>query len=373
MKIPYLLLLAPALAAPRLLPQDLLHFKFDDRAATAINYAAGSPAPAEGAIVTNLAAGPKGVWKQGVWGGALAGGDQTQAPQAYSYIDTGWNHGTITGSLSYAFWLRMSPQAPTPSLSYLFGNGTNFRIFTGGGGFFLTSGWGGSNVNTVANIQTLAKQKWIHLALVIDAAALRATYYIDGVPESPLTITGGANFAGTAFYVGKYSGLTNASIFDMDEFILANRAFSPAEIAVLSRSPKAADGRYGSGGCGGLLLSSSGGAPAPGNSQYTLELNSPGTVLYSLGFGASRSALGALPLPFHLGLIFPQSAGCHLECDPTLFSVSGAKPAGLWKIPFPIPPLPAIAGLTLFAQAPSIDAGSGNLIISSAFSIGIGL
>ena len=122
----------------------------------------------------------------------------------------------------------------------------------GGGGFFLCGSWGGSNVNTVANVQTLARAGWVHLACVLDGPALTGTYYINGVPEVPRVLTTAVNWTGSNFFVGKHSGLTNASIFSIDEFLLTNRALSAAEIGVLASSAYGADGRFGSS-CGPVL------------------------------------------------------------------------------------------------------------------------
>jgi len=367
------LVIALALSTATASAQELLHYKFDGGCGDkVINYAAGSPAPNEGTIVTNLAGAPAASWKAGVWRGALTGGT-TVSPQVHNYVDTGWNPGTITGSMTWASWIKMDPAAPTPSLTYMFGTGTNFRIFTGGGGFFLTSGWGGSNVNTVANIQTLARAAWTHLALVLDGSTMTGTYYVNGVPEAPVTLTSAVNWNSTAFFVGKHSSLSYPNIFDLDEFILANRAMSASEIAALAVSPRAGDSVYGSGGCGGLSLQSSGGAPVLGNGSYALSLNSTNAATIAVNVGSSRCRLlGVLALPFDLGAILPQFAGCVIETDQDVLTFGGSKGPGTLMIPFPIPTAAVLAGVNLYVQAPGIDSGGGNLIMSNACSIALG-
>ncbi len=367
-----------ALAAASLLfvasasAQDLLHYKFDGSCNDkVINFAAGATT-GDGTITSTLTGAPATSWKAGVYGGALAGGVLSPTPAQVNYVDTGWNAGTITGSLSWACWLKMDPAAPTPSLTYLFGDGTNFRVFTGGGGFFLTAGWGGSNVNTVANIQTLARAAWVHLACVLDGTNLTGTYYINGVPEAPVTLSGGVNWTATTFYVGKNSTLSSPNIFDLDEFLLTHRALSANEVMALATTPRAADAPYGLGGCGGLSLASSGGPPTVGNASYALVLDSGYVAPFTIGVGSSRCMLGGLALPYDLGALLPGASGCSIEADQDLASASGVKPAGPLTIPLPIPNIASLAGLTIYVQAPGIDVGSSSFVLSNAFAIGIG-
>lgn len=360
-------------SAPALLAQDLLHYKFENACATsAVNFAAGSPAPATGNIVTNFAGAPASTWTQGQFDLALKGG-VVVAPQTHNYVDTGWVPGNITGSMSWACWLKMDPAAPTPSLTYVFGNGSTFRVFTGGGGFFLTSSWGGSNVNTVANIQTLARAGWTHLACVLDGTALTGTYYVNGVPENPVTLTTAVNWTGTGFSVGRHSGLTNANIFDLDEFLLTNRALSAAEVAALASSPRAGDGRFGS--TCGPSLDGNGQQPLLGNAAYGIDLTGPNVGFAWLVFGWNRCTAfgGTMPLPIDLGILAPGLAGCQGHVDTDVGSLSSVLQNGTANFGFPLPAWPGLSGLTLYAQGVTFDAATSQLSSSNAVVMGVGL
>ena len=357
-----------ALTVPAAAQQELLHYKFDAGCnSKVINYAT-SGAPSEGTVVSGIAGAPATSWKPGVWGNALVGAVQP----AHNYVDTGYAP-AITGSLTWAFWLKMDPAAPTPSLSYVMGagGGSSFRVFTGGGGFFLTSSWGGSNLNTTAHVQNMAKLAWTHLALVIDATALTGTYYINGVPEPAITITGGANIAGTSFYVGTYSGNTTGSIFDMDEYLLVNRALTAAEILILASTPRAGDAAYG-GGCGALQLGSTGGRPALGNSGYMLQLTTPNVTPFALGLGSNRCKVGPVLLPLDLGTLLPPLSGCVLDASMDLLTLGGVVATGMASLRVPIPNLPQLQGLTLYLQASGNDAATSKTVLSNAFSMSLG-
>jgi hypothetical protein len=358
----------PALASG----QELLHYKFDENyGSKVINYANASPAPDEGTIVSNVPTAPAGSWTSGVWGRALQGGTLSPTPVLYNYVNSGWNPGTLTGSLTWASWLRMNPAAPTPSLSYMLGNGSNFRVWTGGGGFLLTGGWGGTNVNTTSTaIQSMAKAGWIHVACVIDGTALKGTYYVNGIPENPVNLTAAVNCTGSAFYVGTYTGNTNVSVFDYDEFLLVNRALTAAEITTLASSSRAAHGAYG-GGCGGLVLDGGTSLPTPGNFLYQLSLASPTSLAYSVGLGSNRASLGGIPLPFDLGLVIGGIGSCMVDSSLDLVSVGGSKGAGATIVPLPIPANPALGGVTLYLQTLGLG-GPQPVLVSNAFSVGIG-
>lgn len=352
--------------------QDLLLYKFESGCnAEAINFGASSPAPATGNIITNLAGAPAASWTSGRFGSALKGASVV-APQTHNYVDTGWNPGNITGSMTWACWVQMDPAAPTPSLTYLFGNGTTFRVFTGGGGFFLTSGWGGSNVNTVANVQTLARAGWTHIACVLDGTALTGTYYINGVPENPVALTTQVNWTGVNFFVGKYGGLTNANIFDLDEFILVNRAMTLPEIVALASASYGADGTFGSS-CG-PTLAGNGQRPTLGNSLYGFQVNGPAFGFAWIVFGTSRCTMqgGLIPLPTDLGVFQPMLAGCRGHVDTDLGAVSSLLGAGSTAVAFPLPALPVLSGYTVYGQGVTVDAAATQLRASNALAVSIG-
>lgn len=369
--LPFALVAASALAT--LPAQELLRYRFEAGCGSqVINFAANSPAPNEGTIVTNFAGAPATSWTPGQFGLGLKGAS-TVAPATHNYVNTGWVPGTITGSMTWATWLKMDPAAPTPSLTYVFGNGTTFRVFTGGGGFFLTSSWGGSNVNTTANIQTLARAGWTHLACVLDGSTLQAQYFVNGVPENPITMSAAVNWTGANFFVGKHSGLTNASIFDLDDFVLVNRAMSAAEIGVLATSPYAADGRFGS--TCGPLLQGNGQLPAVGNAAYGFSVNGPQTGFCWVLFGYSRCTIagGSLPLPVDLGLFEPSLAGCLGHVDNDVGALGTVLVSGTANFGFPLPAWQGLAGLNLYGQGFTLDGATAQLRASNALAIGVGL
>jgi len=367
--------LALAIMAP-VASQDFLRYKFDANCGSeVINYAFQPLHAGTGTLVSNLPGLPAGAWTDGRFGDALRGGSVV-APTTHNYVDTGWAPGVVTGSMTWACWMRMDPTVPTPSLTYLFGNGTTFRVFTGGGGFLLTAAWGGTNVNTVTNVQTLARAGWTHVACVLDGAALQGQYYINGVPESPVNMTAAVNWTGNAFFVGKYSALTNASIFDLDEFVLVNRALTATEVTALVNGPFAADGRYGAScGVAGPSLDNNGTLPALGNFGYGFQVNGPATGFAWLLFGFSRCSIagGALPLPIDLGTFTPLLSGCAGLTDTDYGSLSGVLSGGTANIGFPLPPFPALSGLHFFTQAVTLDGATGALRSSNAMAVGIGL
>jgi hypothetical protein len=156
----------------------------------------------------------------------------------------------------------------------------------------------------------------------------------------------------------------------MDEFIFANRAMTAPEILVLATSARAADAGYG-GGCGGLTLASTGGAPALGNPTYQLTLNSSFAAAFAIGLGSNRASFGGVPLPLDLGPSFPGIGTCMLDSSMNLTFIGGAKGVGSTSVGLPIPMDAALNGVTLYLQAPAVG-GPLPLALSNAFSIGLG-
>ena len=366
-----LVLLLSALS-PFVSAQDTIHYKFDAGYGTkVINYAAGSPVPAEGTITSTKPNAPAASWIPGVFNTGFAGA--VQSPNQNNLVTSGWNPGTISSSISYACWVKTSPSTPNPSLSYLFG-ATPFRAYTGAGAI-LTTGWNAGNqyVTSRVNVFTQAKLGWLHIALVLDNSTMQATYYHNGVAETPIAMTGPVSITSSGFWVGADSPThaTNyPSVYDLDEFVFATRAITAAEIAVLAASPRAGDAGYG-GGCGGLTLASAGGAPQVGNLAYQLTLTSTWAGSFTIGFGSNRSSVGGLPLPFDLGTVLPGLGTCLVDSSFDLLMLSGGKGPGTANVGLPIPMNPTLAGLTLYLQAPAFG-GPGPLSLSNAFSLGIG-
>jgi hypothetical protein len=364
--------LAALLTAATATAQDLLHYKFDDAYGTkVVNYAAGSLAPSQGTIVSSLPGAPAASWAPGRFGaGALAG--SIASPNTPNRLDTGWVPGTFTGSLSYALWIKLAYNQAAPSLCYLFGSPTSgqFRAFTGTSGIWFTSGAGFASQSTLANVYNLANGNWLHLAFVADAASMTATYYLNGVAEPTRTITVAPTWTSPVpFTVGQQLVGSPGSIFDIDEFLLANRAMTAAEIAALAMEPRAGNAGYGSG-CGPLSLGSVGGVPALGNLAYALELASPTPAIALLGIGSNRASWAGQPLPFDLGSLLGYGP-CTIDSSfelATLFAVVGPQPA---VFGMPILPSPVFLGTTFYAQAPGLIGGS-TYATSNAFAIAIG-
>ncbi|MCC6672848.1 MAG: LamG domain-containing protein [Planctomycetes bacterium] len=359
------------LAPAALVAQDILFYRFDEGGGTkAINYATGSPAPAEGTIVSGLAGAPQSSWAPGRFGTALAAGQGTAA--LFNRVDTGWVPGTYTGSLSYAMWVRINNPAAPPSLFYVLGapTGGAFRVFSGTSGLIFTSGIGSSPAS-VANVVTLARAGWVHVAFVLDTTALTTQYFINGVPETPRTITSAPSWTSNVnFLVGNQLTTSPGSFFDLDEVLLTRRVLSPLEIQLLASTSRAADGIY-KAGCGTLALGSAGGPPALGNGGYALTLSSPGPLSYALGIGSNRRDVGGVPLPFDLAPLFPGLGTCLLDTSMDILVLNGAKGPGGTNVPFAIPNLPSLAGTSLFLQVSGVG-GATPLELSNGLSIGLG-
>jgi len=256
--MPRLLLLTGlvVLSASSVQAQNILYYPFLRGGGTsAQNLWAGpsSPAPALGTIVsTNTKQ-----WVTGRIGFALSGRESTSVE---NYINTGWKAVVspltpiLKGDFTIAWFIkkRINP----PSASYMFGNIGSFRCFTAGtagNGIYLRA-WGGSTPtdlilpnSTLAggyDIQGGATGKWLHVAIVVDSNAGKATWYIDGMPQHVIAITGSANVMPSTsafeFRVGKHTS-TVASPFDIDEFRVLNRAATPLEILNWSLAKLRAD------------------------------------------------------------------------------------------------------------------------------------
>src|SRR5690606_27385130 len=188
------------------------------------------------------------------------------------------------------FFMRES-FSPGSSLSYLMGAPSGgFRLFTNGVAgrglyqrLILASGGHGTDAS-IANgfflpaspvdVQALASAGWVHIAMVVDATAQTADWYVNGTSVLQLTnVVGGAQIVNAGpFQVGYYS---NASAYSFDEFLISLRAYSPAEIMALANSPRAGDGEFLSGvpsQCGSVSLHGNGQRPVLGNGTYGMVL-----------------------------------------------------------------------------------------------------
>jgi hypothetical protein len=343
--LPVLTLLA-ALSAQN----EVLYYKFEGGGTKALNYAANSPAPAEGPITNTLTTAPTASYNPGWFGTALTSGIAV-SPYQGNYVATGWSP-AVTGDYTWAMWLRNSRGSPGPSLTYVAGvpASGSFRIYGGSTTLLTVGGAGGTTYyRTIANIYSMATAGWVHVAFVVDTVAMTATYYVNGVPEAPLVLTALPNIVGPDFYIGRQTTTNAPSIYDLDEFRFLTRAASAAEVLSWSSTNLAGESAFGTA-CDASLRGTNG-LPQLGNFAYGLAVASsaPNAVgVMTMGF--SRTAAGAMPLPVDLGTFLAGMGGCGWECsaDATLLLV--LDPAGAGVLGFPVLPVPGYDGVEFFAQ-----------------------
>lgn len=364
--------------------QDMLHYKFESNCgAEVINYATGPSALGPGTLATASTTN----WVPGVFGDAMAG--WSPASTNFNRVMTGWTpaNAPLTGDLTLAFFIK---QRPGTTVNYIYGNTGGFRLFTGGIGgrglyqrLILASGGNGINSSITndfylpaanADIQTLAASNWCHVAIVVDATAGTADWYVNGTSVLQLTGVGGAliNAAGE-FTVGSWSNSNSA--YDIDEFVLSNRAFTAVEIMTMQLAPRGGAGNFTHAAtqCGSTLLDGAGGPPSLGSTTHALTLGTPfASYIYSIVVGTSRCTFAnTFPLPLDAGLLNPIAAGCRVLVDTNLGSLDGVAFGNHTQL-FPVPNRPIFAGYDLFLQAAVIDVASLTLQASNARALGIG-
>jgi hypothetical protein len=188
---------------------------------------------------------------------------------------------------------------------------------------------------------------------------------------------GGAqiNSAGT-FMVGAQL-LTVESNYDLDEFLISNRAFSAAEVMTLYLTPHAGDGDYTSGlvsqcGAGNVTLRSSGGVPFAGNLTYALDVSAVTPHLFILLAGFDRCYFGGvIPLPLDAGPLLPMLTGCWILADAPI-TLSGFTAGPPSSIPVPIPPTTGL-NLGIYTQVLGFDAATLVTAMSNGFATSIGM
>jgi hypothetical protein len=234
-----------------------------------------------------------------------------------------------------------------------------------------------SALTAVLDFQTLAATSWVHIALVVDQIAATATWYANGSQVHQVSGVGGAqiNSAGT-FMVGAQL-LTVESNYDLDEFLISNRAFSAAEVMTLYLTPHAGDGDYTSGlvsqcGAGNVTLRSSGGVPFAGNLTYALDVSAVTPHLFILLAGFDRCYFGGvIPLPLDAGPLLPMLTGCWILADAPI-TLSGFTAGPPSSIPVPIPPTTGL-NLGIYTQVLGFDAATLVTAMSNGFATSIGM
>jgi len=332
--------------------QDILHYKFDAGCGTdVINFADGSNV-GSGTMVSTLANSPASSWTTGKWRGGMAGSSKT-APTGDNYVNCGWNVGNFSGSFSISMWIRNKPGNPQSiAFGYLFGTtGSSFRCFTGASGKLFVGGWGGtpSNLVNAADLTTLLNKGYVHVVLVVDTSKSTATYYINGVADQPISLTGSVAFSGTNFSVGKYSTSTTSPM-DFDEFLFTRKVLTAADVKRLGSSQQAGAGAFGTGNAG--TLTPGGGRPSLGNVLFHLTIKDTSAVPFLLFIGSNRCKLSNTHnLPADLGTILPGFTGVTVYTDIDLITLSGVLTNGTATMRLPVPNDPNLAGFCVYLQA----------------------
>ncbi len=374
------LLVAVALA-PALSAQTFLYYKFDSPCTNeVVNFASGPSSKGNGALEQNSGT----PWVAGAINGGLSGGNASTG--IYNRVRSSWvpSAAPLTGDLTLAFFAKL--RTPFTSTNYLSGTSTSgHRLFTGGvaGQGLLqrevvTSGPSGVDVPlpaSAANFQSLTAAGWTHFALVVDSVAGTAQWYVNGLAVHLVSGVGPALIDSTGNYLVGHWASTNECNYDLDEWILDNRAYSAAEVMALSVSTRGADAAYTSGipsqcGAGNVGLGSAGGTPAAGNVAYSLVVTANTTSLYVLLAGFDRCNFGGtVPLPLDATPLLPLLNGCWILADApvTLAGVVAGSPA---VTPLPIPPGAPMT--TIYSQALGIDAATFASSMSNGFASSIG-
>jgi PKD repeat protein len=357
---------------------DILHFPFNEppRAGSlsVYNAAASQVAPT---FATMSTAGWQGdPLRPAFQTGELGYGCLQEAGViSVNHVATGWP--LDAQDMTISWWHRIGSfgGGTANAFAYVFGgNGSQaVRCFVEGAAGTGRLRYAGSQVgdfNTVADIKTGRTDVWTHVTLVVDNAAGLASWYIDGVLDNTKTFAPGTHRAtNTEFLVGRHNGTQNYSLFySMDDFRLYGRVLQPAEIAALAAGAQAATTTNYGVGCPGSQpaaprAGSAGGAPAIGNSTYTVtvagaEPGAIGLALLGLYQNQLGAAGGALPLDVSfLGLGF--APGCNLEVGEVLATpLVILSPTGGGSVGLPIPAVPSLAGSHFHAQWAVLSASS---------------
>ena len=329
---------------------DVLHYDF--RSASPTNYARGPKAgPAKGALVSTNAK----PWQGGKRDRALAGTDTWDYKKnigSHNYVDTGWKS-ALTGSFTVGWYLRQRLAPPRIGALYLWGGDRGFRAFIGGraGSGVSVAGWGGREYLDLnkTSVQGIAFSRWVHVALVVDAKAKLASWYVDGkfVQSQPLFDAPRLAQRAQGFRIGGYVRTDRPSFWNLDEFRLTARALTEVEIRGWLR----AGAEYGVG-CNATLRPTGGGKPIIGTSNYTLELRGPAKAAAMLGIGFSPNFLaGVIPLPIDLGVLTPKLKGCKWQTSMDAIVIGVTSAQGRVSFPWPLPKDPSLIGLVFYNQA----------------------
>ncbi len=206
---------------------EVLYYRFDSKSATnkIFNYATNPPTGADSAQINgNLTLGDTGLC-----GTALVG---TGASGTSDYVDTKWPT-QITGSWTYAMWMKKIPTSST--LFYIFGDVSagSFRCFTNGvagsGNWILRGPFSDLLITGGANMNDN------HLVFTYNDTTKELKGYLNGTLNKTVTLTTSPNTSSTGtLKVCGYSsnvGLPSGGL--MDNFMVFNRAVSASEVTKL--------------------------------------------------------------------------------------------------------------------------------------------
>lgn len=282
------------------------------------------------------------------------------------YVRSGWS-GAVQGDLTIAFLLKNRLANSVASYSPVAGQ-PGWSIASGGsaGAGLQLTGWGGPDLNASLPLPLCSMPGWNHFAVVVDAAAGSATWYVNGAVLQATPVAGGANLGGSGeLLVGTDHVTWCGGLYDIDEFRLVARAASAAEVAAWAQAPAATAVSFGT---GSSLQLDAASVPSLGNAAFAaLVTGTQSLVLFAAGQSYAQAGSVALPLDLTAA---GAAAGSMLRVAPTaVFAVLPA--AGEARLPLPVPSQPALLGFALYLQAFGVDAHD-RLTASNALALGLG-
>ncbi|MBL8898383.1 MAG: PKD domain-containing protein [Planctomycetes bacterium] len=325
------------------LPADKLAYQFNEvRGNTTANVATGGTFPARGTATNSTWQADPGLGRDRFDANETGFGSHRFGSA------TGFSTGSTmvhSGSLTVMWWLQRDPASTTTNpFGYAFSDVTFRSFIAGAAGTGITfRGSSLGNVDLTGNV--IGNYNWQHVALVIDDAAGRWTWYWNGAPANTNTFTPNTfAYNGTQpFNVGMQgTGSFFSTHWAMDDFRMYNSALSFGDVLAAMGGETASNGAYDAGCAGpsGVPVLSASQRPVLPNPTYSLDLSNaePGRPA-ALIIGTQTSLGGILPLDLS-GLL---GAGCALTVFPEiqfpLFTGAGAV-----NIPLPLPVDPSVNG-----------------------------
>ena len=256
-------------------------------------------------IITN---GSRDPWVPGRFGTALRGRDELPVSRHYVRVDDTWSGGDLT----VALWLRQRTLAASNSVLAQRAFGIDLRSAAEGGVLWFQ--FGAQTLQLDQDVREIATS-WTHVALVHDATAATATFYLNGNPEPPIALAAPLTSVG---FSPKQVGDPFNCYHDIDDYLEEERAYSAAEIRTLTQDAVAATGQIPSG-CVSLIAERDGGRPVRGNPNFAIEVRRSGFlsngIVLGVLVGTDTCSFGGLPLPFSLSALGPSLASCSLVID----------------------------------------------------------